>query len=187
VWKPYSACRNQACAYSNHTRACCNHIRECHNHIRECHNHTHMSQNLTLRVEITIVSVVCRNHIRACQNHNACGNHTRACRYHTRECHIHKHTCQNYSLVSGNHTLRVEIVLAFRNQSCACSNHSRACWNHICACQNHTACRNYILRVGIRLKRGEITLLSVIITRIRVKLTLVCKKHTLRVEIVLCV
>jgi hypothetical protein len=56
---------------------------------------------------------------------------------------------------------------AWRNQSCAC-------WNHIRACRNHNACRNYSLRVGITLERVEITLVSVIFTRIRFKSTLVC-------------
>jgi hypothetical protein len=74
---------------------------------------------------------------------------------------------------------------ACRNQSCACWNHTRACWSHIWACRNHTACRNYTLHVGI-------TLVSVIFTRIRLQVTLVCVgsticvyNHTLRVEITL--
>jgi hypothetical protein len=86
----------------------------------------------------------------------------------------------------------------------ACWNHTRACWNLIRACSNHTACRNYTLRLGIRLERVEITLVSVIFTRICVKLALVqraaCRNqscacwfhtrafrnYTLRVEITLC-
>jgi hypothetical protein len=60
------------------------------------------------------------------------------------------------------------------------------------ACQNHNACENYNLHVEITLKRVVITLMSVIFTRIRVKISLVWVEITLclwnqplRVEIVL--
>jgi hypothetical protein len=65
------------------------------------------------------------------------------------------------------------------NQSCACWNHTLACWNHIRGCRNHTACRNYTLRVGIALQLVEIILVSVIFTRICVKVILVCVESTL--------
>jgi hypothetical protein len=51
--------------------------------------------------------------------------------------------------------------------------------NHSRACRNDTAYRNYTLRAGITLNRVQITLVSVIFTRIRVKLTLVCIESTL--------
>jgi hypothetical protein len=54
----------------------------------------------------------------------------------------------------------------------------RACWNHIRAFQNHIKYRNYTLHVGIILERVEITLMSVIFNRIRIKLTLVCAEST---------
>jgi hypothetical protein len=57
------------------------------------------------------------------------------------------------------------------------------CWKHICAYRNHT------LHVGITLERVEITLVSVIFTRIlscvskpRVKSHSECGNRTLRVE-----
>jgi hypothetical protein len=83
-----------------------------------------------------------------------------ACINHTRECHIKTHTCQNYSRVSRNHTLRVEI--------------------------NHVLFKITLVRVGITLYLVvlgiEITLVSVIFTRIRVKLNLVCVETTRRVK-----
>jgi hypothetical protein len=45
--------------------------------------------------------------------------------------------------------------------------------NHIRACQSHNACENYTLCVEIILERVVITLVSVVFTRIRVKITLV--------------
>jgi hypothetical protein len=100
---------------------------------------------------------------------------------------IDTHTCQNYSRVCWNH-------------SCACWNQIRACCNLIRACQIHTAYGNYTLsteitfcvlnctlRVEIPLERVIITLVSVIFTRIRVKITpCVSENHTLRCKITLC-
>jgi hypothetical protein len=85
-----------------------------------------------------------------------------------------------------------KLLFACRNHSCACLNRTRVCCYHISACQIHTACRNYTLRteitfcswnctprVLITFKPVVITLVCVIVTRIRGKITLVCVKITL--------
>jgi hypothetical protein len=50
----------------------------------------------------------------------------------------------------------------------------------ICVYKLHSACRNHTLLVKITLVRVEVTVLSVVITFVRVKITL-------RLEITLCV
>jgi hypothetical protein len=66
------------------------------------------------------------------------------------------------TLVSVKITLiRIKITICRRNQSCACLNHSHECRNHIRACQIT--------------QRVEITLcVIVLVSVIRVKITLVC-------------
>jgi hypothetical protein len=50
----------------------------------------------------------------------------------------------------------------------------------LCVCKSHSACGNYTLRVEITLVRVESTVVSVVITFVRDKITL-------RFEITLCV
>jgi hypothetical protein len=69
-------------------------------------------------------------------------------------------------------------VSACRIHSCACLNHSLECRDHIHACQNHYACGNDTLRVETIFARVVITLVSVIFTHIRVKITLVSGNHS---------
>jgi hypothetical protein len=63
----------------------------------------------------------------------------------------------------------------------ACRNHTRACRDHTHECHNHThTCQKHTLHVRITLVRVEITVDSVLVIFLRVKITL-------RVEITLCV
>jgi hypothetical protein len=109
-------------------------------------------------------------------------------RYQTRECQIQTHTCQNYSLVSGNHTLRMEIAhcmyCACRNQTRECHNLTHTCENHtlrvevtlyhIRACQNHNACEYHTSECHIHTHTCQ-------------NYSRMSRNHTLRAEIILCV
>jgi hypothetical protein len=53
VLKLHAVCWNTIRAYKNHTRAFRSHTRACRSHTRECQS-THMCQNHTLRVKITL-------------------------------------------------------------------------------------------------------------------------------------
>jgi hypothetical protein len=106
VWFVHAKCNFQTqCDFDMH-KCDCDTYHSCY-HFRECHNHTHTSQHHTLRVELTVVSVVItfvrvkitqRLDITLClkQSHAACGNHT---------------TYINHTRACWNHTLLSEITL----------------------------------------------------------------------------
>jgi hypothetical protein len=155
-----------------------------------CRNHSVRVETAVVSVVITFarVKITLYVEIKLCvwKSHTACINHTRVWRYHTRECQIHTHTCQNYSRVYGNHTLRVKSYSACSNQSCAWWNHTRACskshfvWKLHSACWNHTL-RVVVIPVSVIFTRIRVKI-TLIFTRIRVKITLVCGNHTLGVK-----
>jgi hypothetical protein len=130
--------------------SCWNLTCACISHTRVCHNHTHMCQNQTLRVEISLVLVEITV-LSVVITKSQCVWKLHFCVVITLDsvCHIHTHTCQYYSCASGNHTLRVK---------------------------SHSACRNRTLRAETNLLRTfvrvVIIIVSVIITLIRVKITL---------------
>jgi hypothetical protein len=175
------------CVCGNHTlrvkshSACINNTRACRNHTRECHIHTRSR----IRLKITLVCEItlCRWKLHfAWKNHPcACWNHTRACCNHIRAWQVHTVCGKNTFCVkkshsaSENNTLRVEIAFRinfdivlsiiknknFEKSHLACINSTQTCRNHIRECQIHThTFQNY---------------------------SRVCKNHTLRVIITLCV
>jgi hypothetical protein len=81
-----------------------------------------------------------------------------ACRNHTQASHYHTRECHIYKYT--------------------CQNYSGVSENHTLRVKSHSACGNYTLRV-------EINLMSVAITPVRVGITFMPMKITLRVEITL--
>jgi hypothetical protein len=160
VCKPHSASKIKLCVWKSYS-ACRNQSCACWNHTRACFYH-----------------------VRAC--HCVYKLHS-ACRNNTRECHIHTHTSQNSSRVCENHTLSVkshsgcEIVLCvYKSHSCVLLLHSWVSYSHAYT-KPHSACKIKLvlfLRLEINLVRIEIILVSVVFTRIRVKITLVCMETT---------
>jgi hypothetical protein len=125
------------------------------------------------------------------KSHSACRNYSCACWIHSRECCNYICAFQDHT-ACGNYTMRVEITLCVWKLHSACKNHNLRVEiafyvykSHSCVLKSHFAFRNFTLtcvhhnmRVNITHKSHFytqsiiITFVSVIITLIRVNITL---------------